>query len=125
MADEGLFLETAADDAGDVAMGGEELVVEISSVAAGAEEGADNENGLPFQEEAMEDAPARVTYIDYLKSPVVGLLVGKGDEQALLTAHQALLTTSPFFVGECAKIHDEGVSIAILIAYNTPLRQII
>jgi hypothetical protein len=56
---------------------------------------------------AMEDAPARVTYIDYLKSPVIGLLVGQGDEQALLTAHQALLTSSPWFADACAKFSDE------------------
>lgn len=52
-------------------MGGEEVAVEIEEVApAGG-----GKNGMPFQEEAVEDAPARVTYIDYLKSPVIGLLV--------------------------------------------------
>jgi hypothetical protein len=60
----------------------------------------------------MEDTPARVTYIDYLKSPVIGLLVGQGDEQALLTAHQALLTSSPWFADACAKFSDE-VSVSI------------
>jgi len=92
----------------DVEMGNEEVMVEIDASAVGGdEEHGENENGLPFQEEAMEDAPARITYIDYLKSPVIGLLVGQGDEQALLTAHQALLTTSPWFADACAKFSDE------------------
>ena len=84
-----------------VEMGGEEAAVEIE--AAPAEE----ENGLPFQEEAMDEAPARVTFVDYLRSPVIVLLVGQGDEQALLTAHQSLLVTSPWFAEACARFSDE------------------
>jgi hypothetical protein len=83
------------DSAADIDMGNEEVMVEIDATSAGA---YNDDNGLPFQEEAMEDAPARITYIDYLKSPVIGLLVGQSDEQALLTAHQALLTSSPWFL---------------------------
>jgi len=94
----------------DIEMGGEEVVVEIGATNTGT---ADNgENGLPFQDEVMEEIPARVTYIDYLKSPIIGLLVGQGDEQALLTAHQALLTRSPWFADACAKFSDE-VSVSI------------
>jgi hypothetical protein len=102
---------------GDVSMAGPEVpVVEIASgtggrttVAIGDEEemGEGGANALPFQEEAIEDAPARVTYIDYLKSPVIGLLVGQGHEQALLTAHQGLLIQSPWFADACAKFSDD------------------
>jgi hypothetical protein len=92
------------DSAADIDMGNEEVMVEIDATSAGA---YNDDNGLPFQEEAMEDAPARITYIDYLKSPVIGLLVGQSDEQALLTAHQALLTSSPWFADACAKFSDE------------------
>lgn len=103
------------ENAADISMGGSEVpVVEISAGATSVATGDDievlegeDENGLPFQEENMEDAPARVTYIDYLKSPVIGLLVGQGDEQALLTAHQGLLTQSPWFADACAKFSDE------------------
>lgn len=98
------------DTPADVDMGNE-VMVEIDASGAGADNG-DHENGLPFQEEAMEDAPVRVTYIDYLRSPVIGLLVGQGDEQALLTAHQALLTSSPWFADACAKFSDE-VSVSV------------
>jgi hypothetical protein len=107
MADTENFADLIPEDTpADVEMGNEEVMVEIDASGAGAND-EENENGLPFQEEAMEDAPARVTYIDYLKSPVIGLLVGQGDEQALLTAHQALLTSSAWFADACAKFSDE------------------
>jgi len=99
-----LFEEKNAEEAGAcVEVGGEEVAVESNAEAPHA----DNENGLPFQEEAMEDVPPRITYIDYLKSPVIGLLVGQGDEQALLTAHQALLVASPWFATACAAFSDD------------------
>ncbi|RAL59568.1 hypothetical protein DID88_006561 [Monilinia fructigena] len=59
------------------------------------------------QESTMGDTPTRVTYLDYLKSPVIGLLVGQGDEQALLHAHQELLCKSPWFEEACGKFSDD------------------
>jgi hypothetical protein len=88
-------------------------VVEIEGSVAPSAAPSDDEEGnneLAFQgeEEVMdEDAPARVTYIDYLRSPIIGLLVGQGDEQALLTAHQMLLESSPWFKDACSKFSDE------------------
>ncbi|PVH68742.1 hypothetical protein DL98DRAFT_554721 [Cadophora sp. DSE1049] len=67
---------------------------EVTIVALGDD--AEPEDSLPFQEESMEDAPARVTYVDYLKSPVIGLLVGEGNDQAL-----------PWFADTCAKFSYE------------------
>lgn len=94
-----------ADTPADVEMGGDVPVVEIE-----AEEG----DGMPFQGESGEETTVRTTYIDYLKSPVIHLLVGQGDEQALLTAHQALITRSPWFADACAKFSDDvSVSIGI------------
>jgi len=43
------------------------------------------------------DLPKRTTFLDYLKSPIVELLVGTGDETVTLTAHQAQLVKSPWF----------------------------
>lgn len=97
------------EESADIDMAGEP-VVQIATIG---EEAETDENGLPFQEENMEDIPVRTTYIDYLKSPVIGLLVGQGDEQALLTAHQALLVQSPWFADACAKFSDE-VSVGSL-----------
>jgi hypothetical protein len=93
------------DVAADVEMAGEEVTVENDTAAVQNGDG-DGDSGLPFQEEAMEDVPPRVKYVDYLKSPIIGLLVGQGDEQVLLTAHQALLTQSPWFADACAKFSD-------------------
>lgn len=106
-----LYDESAPEDSGaDIEMAEDAVpVVEIDSALptdAAADETEDNGNALPFADDAMIETPPRVTYIDYLKSPVIGLLVGQGDEQALLTAHQALLITSPWFADACAKFSD-------------------
>jgi len=106
MADtEGDFLDgTPADD---IEMVGEDTFAQVEITAAPAPD-AEGEDVLPFQDEAMEeDKPARITYIDYLKSPIIGLLVGQGENQALLTAHQALLTQSPWFAEACAKFQED------------------
>ncbi|KAI0882079.1 uncharacterized protein GGS22DRAFT_171482 [Annulohypoxylon maeteangense] len=50
----------------------------------------------------------RTSYISYLTSPVVTLLVGTGESETLLTAHQALLTQSPWFLDACAAFTDDG-----------------
>ena len=117
------------DTPGDVQMSGDgQPVVEILAAGTADEvENGDN-NGLPFQEENMDDVVARVTYIDYLKSPVIGLLVGQGDEQALLTAHQALLVQSPWFADACAKFSDE-VSVCslhiLLLVFGSGIGQLL
>jgi len=85
----------------DVEMGGED-VLEADHSATG--QNGDGENGLPFQdEEEEEELPVRITYVDHLKSPIVELVVGEGEDQTLLTAHQALLVRSPFFEDACAQ----------------------
>ncbi|PNY28468.1 Uncharacterized protein TCAP_01607, partial [Tolypocladium capitatum] len=61
---------------------------------------------LPF---ASEDAlPPRVSFMSYLSSPIVDLLVGRGENQALLFAHQALLVKSPYFEAGCQGFVDDG-----------------
>lgn len=121
MADSGdVYDEPAADEGGDISMTADTPVVEIGGSAPTAAtegtpaEGADDSE-LPFQDEAMGDAPPRTTYIDYLKSPIVGLLVGQGDEQALLTTHQALLATSPWFKDACDKFSDV-ISVSLYLS---------
>ena len=96
--------EAGAGEVGDVVVG-EEVVIEIDAPAA--ETAGDD---VPMEEEEVmevDTAPARTTYVDYLKSPIVSLLVGQGDEQALLTAHEALLTISPWFKDACSKFTEE------------------
>lgn len=71
---------------------------------------ANGATDLPFAEEGPEDGPAapRITFIQYLTSPVVTLLVGSGDSETILTAHQSLLTQSPFFAEACAEFANDG-----------------
>lgn len=66
-------------------------------------------DNLPFSEAIPEDAPPpRVSFIQYLTSPVVTLLVGTGENETILTAHQSLLTSSPFFGEACAEFANDG-----------------
>ena len=99
----------------DVEMGGDDNVIEVSAPAtvAGTEAEADNlenENGrvtvadVEVEVEIEEPAPkGRVTFVHYLTSPIVELLVGSGRAQAKLSAHQALLVQSPWFEDACAR----------------------
>ncbi|KAK5989746.1 hypothetical protein PT974_08006 [Cladobotryum mycophilum] len=56
-----------------------------------------------------EEVPQEIrpTFIDHLMSPVVTLLIGRG-EQTVLTAHQALLLRSPYFAEACQGFVDDG-----------------
>ena len=108
-----IFAEEIVDDVPvDVEMVGDDTTSRAGTEIP-APSGADDGDNLPFQEDNIEDISARVTYIDYLRSPIIGLLVGQGDEQALLTAHQALLVQSPWFADACAKFSND-VSVSYL-----------
>ncbi|KAK3933928.1 hypothetical protein QBC46DRAFT_414371 [Diplogelasinospora grovesii] len=82
------------------------------SGAAGDKEEDTNANGseLPFAQEGPEDTPVapRTTFLQYLTSPIVTLLIGSGDNETILTAHQGLLTQSSFFADACAEFADDG-----------------
>ncbi|GJC86212.1 hypothetical protein ColLi_09050 [Colletotrichum liriopes] len=76
----------------------------------GPEEGdnADAET-LPFPEGGENDpVEPRTTFVSYLSSPVVTLLVGQGESESIVTAHQALLVQSPYFKEACAQFSDDG-----------------
>lgn len=96
----------------------QEEPVELQSTNPGADvemaegeeaEGTAPRNGdgdLPFAEGGDQDQ--RIQFISYLTSPVVTLVVGAGDTETILTAHQGLLTQSPFFSDACAAFTDDG-----------------
>ncbi|KAL1620687.1 hypothetical protein SLS54_006043 [Diplodia seriata] len=69
------------------------------------DEGDDNDEGVEMAEIEPE-TPKVIKFLDYLKSPIIELLVGRDEEQTLLTAHQALLTKSPYFAEQCAQFAD-------------------
>ncbi|KAF6225003.1 hypothetical protein HO133_010198 [Letharia lupina] len=90
-----------ADESGDVDMqGGDSAdVMEVGETGddAPGDEAAEDEAAIE-----AETPAARVTFVDYLKSPIVTLHIGSGDAATQLTAHQALLVKSPFFADAIA-----------------------
>lgn len=98
--DESMGDETPAD----IEMAGEE-VIQIHTGATAT----NGENGAAFPDDEDAVVPTQVTFIDHLKSPVVELLIGEGEDQTLLTAHQALLVQSPFFEDACSQFSDNAV----------------
>jgi len=76
----------------------------------GVEGGANaNGNELPFAIEGLEEQSApRVSFVQLLSTPIVTLLLGSGESETTLTAHQGLLVQSPFFVDACAEFTDDG-----------------
>ncbi|KAI5855040.1 hypothetical protein GGS23DRAFT_601520 [Durotheca rogersii] len=100
--DERAHEEPAFNPAADVEM----VEGDEAEAAAAAAAAADNAEELPFPEGG--DSEPRLSFISYLTSPVVTILVGAGDSETILTAHQALLTQSPFFSDACAAFTDDG-----------------
>ena len=81
-------------------------MAEGAPAASGAADGGANTGDLPFPEGGEVDA--RPSFISYLASPVVTLIVGSGDNETILSAHQGLLVQSPFFAEACAAFTNDG-----------------
>ncbi|KAL2047132.1 hypothetical protein N7G274_001151 [Stereocaulon virgatum] len=81
-----------ADEAGDIDMAGDD-VVEV------AETGIDvDAPGDEVEEEPPIETPApQVTFVDYLRPPIISLLTGRPTNPTALFVHEALLLKSPFF----------------------------
>ncbi|KAI1173311.1 hypothetical protein F4777DRAFT_457202 [Nemania sp. FL0916] len=91
----------------------EEMLEEQPANPGGDVEMAEGEEGdghegtvLPFADGGESDP--RTTFISYLTSPVITLIVGSAETETILTAHQALLVQSPFFADACAAFADDG-----------------
>jgi len=104
--------EFAADEQvnGDAAAGDADAE---GATAAGEEAG----EAAAEEEREPTPVPTRASFATYLSSPVVTLVVGGGDseetkEQLQLTAHQGLLTQSPYFATLCADLGDVSFSEA-------------
>ncbi|KAI9652213.1 MAG: hypothetical protein M1831_007122 [Alyxoria varia] len=83
--------------------GGEDVEMEgTGETTGGAGEG--EENALP--EDAVQQPAQPIAFLDYLKSPIVQLNIGEGVEATTLSAHQDLLTKSPYFEQACASFPD-------------------
>ncbi|KAM5443956.1 hypothetical protein MferCBS31731_001202 [Microsporum ferrugineum] len=88
-------------------------VAEPSGEAAKEEEKAAEvpETQQPAAPEAISQ---QYLFLNYLTSPIVQLVLGKGEEQTTLTAHQAVLEPSPFFAEKLAQCEQTGERRIIL-----------
>ncbi|KAF5021285.1 hypothetical protein F66182_6683 [Fusarium sp. NRRL 66182] len=99
--------EDSVEPTGDVEMTETEHTQEAA--LENTQEGQENENTenneLPFADSGI--AEPRITFANYLMSPVVTLLVGS-DDLSILTAHQGLLAQSPYFKDICDSFAEDG-----------------
>lgn len=103
------FSEDVTEDAPSVNASADVEMTEGAKPTAASDEAANGGPDLPFAEGVPEDTSApRITFLQYLTSPVVTLLIGSGDAETILTAHQGLLMQSPFFADRCAEFTDDG-----------------
>ncbi|EFY90550.1 hypothetical protein J3459_002517 [Metarhizium acridum] len=68
---------------------------------------------------SKDEEPPRTSFMSYLSSPVVTLVVGSDENQTLLTAHQALLCKSPYFQDLCQRFVDDGSPRQIELSEDT------
>ena len=80
---------------------------------AGEEEVADPaDDGAADPEETQVPASnPRTVFLDYLKSPIVRLVIGSGDEETTITAHSAILERSPYFGDKIAGLSPDDLQI--------------
>ncbi len=99
--------EEQDDDAGeaDVEMGTAEEVQEAED---------DNPEGEAGDETEVANGSApnpQTIFLEYLKSPIVQLVVGSDDDETTLTAHKAILEQSPWFNERLSALSDDSLTI--------------
>lgn len=98
-----------------VLLGGQDPDVEM----AGGEEqevidAEDGEAGSGQRAVAKTAASSPQTaFLDYLRSPIIELLIGTGDEATIIGTHQNILTESPFFAQRVAALSGSFRQIAL------------
>jgi hypothetical protein len=92
-------------DVGDVEVGTAEEVQDIEDDAGEGEDAGD--------ETLASSTPAnpQTIFLEYLKSPIVNLVVGTGDEETTLTAHKAILEQSPHLADQLAGLPDDALQL--------------
>lgn len=85
--------------------------VEMEETSENVQDVRENESTIgrvDISVETEDDKPInKSTFLDFLTSPVVTLLIGK-DQQTILRAHQALLSQSPYLDGICQTFVSDG-----------------
>ncbi|EXJ88523.1 hypothetical protein A1O1_05453 [Capronia coronata CBS 617.96] len=59
----------------------------------------------------------KTIFLEYLKSPIVQLIVGRGEEETTLTAHKALLDESPYFKEKLSGLDEEDLRVDLYDEY--------
>ncbi|KAM0697872.1 hypothetical protein Q7P36_002726 [Cladosporium allicinum] len=95
MADPEVVVDTQTPQEDDTEMQNVPDITVDESMAGGSGEG--DEAGLEDIEPTITE---RVGFVDYLRSPIVELVIGQGDAQTTLSAHQGLLVQAPYFQDE-------------------------
>ncbi|CAG7559274.1 unnamed protein product [Fusarium equiseti] len=99
--------EDSVEPTGDVEMtetNTQETAAENSQDVEGEQVENADETAVTVESEVVEP---RITFANYLMSPIVTLLIGSGD-QSILSAHQGLLTQSPYFKDICDTFVEDG-----------------
>jgi hypothetical protein len=82
--------------------------VEMEGAGGEAAEAEDGDPASGADDEEAEKPNPQTIFLDYLKSPIVELMVGSEGEATLLTAHQALLLQSPYFAEKLANLPESA-----------------
>ncbi|EMF13909.1 uncharacterized protein SEPMUDRAFT_149041 [Sphaerulina musiva SO2202] len=96
-----------ADTEGEIMVEDDTAVDETMGMAENVETVVD-ETAPGGLEDIEPTIPPRTTFLDYMRSPIVELIIGSGNTQSTLYAHQGLLESSPFFAEACAHFSDSA-----------------
>ncbi|ORX98125.1 hypothetical protein BCR34DRAFT_548266 [Clohesyomyces aquaticus] len=77
----------------------EEIAGDDVDMQEGAESAEVEDTGLTEME---AETPKLVLFADLVKSPIVEVIAGTGDEKATYSAHEAVLVKAPKFAAQCA-----------------------
>ena len=92
------------ESADDVEMVGEEEAAEnVEETASGA--------AKPEETTVAATSNPQTIFLEYLKSPIVKLVIGSGDGETSISAHSAILERSPFFVDKIAALPPNNLTI--------------
>jgi hypothetical protein len=91
-----------------------EADVEMGTAEDAQEADDDNPEGEGDGDAAANGTAApnpQTIFLEYLKSPIVQLVVGSGDDETTLTAHKAILQQSPWFDQRLSQVPEDDLRI--------------
>ncbi|KAF2705537.1 hypothetical protein K504DRAFT_439791 [Pleomassaria siparia CBS 279.74] len=99
---------------------GDDVEMEGADVAAGAGagagEGAGEDTGLPDIE---PETPKLVLFADYMRSPIVEVIVGTGEQRSTYSVHEAVLIKAPELARQCENFAPGGPRQIVMADVNT------